>query len=66
MSCKCGTQNQTHPDSIKALAAAKKAGTATTGTGVFIVPAPDKGIMEFTIIIIEDIEYDECVKIGIY
>jgi hypothetical protein len=65
MDCGC-SKNQT---SIKAIDYLKKSNTplrsaSTLGIGIFIVPAPENGILEWKTVYVEGIGYDECIKRG--
>jgi hypothetical protein len=62
-SCGC-KKNQTHPE---VLAAAGRNGVdalSIPGFGVFVIPAPEKGILEYKVVVVEDLTYLECVKRG--
>jgi hypothetical protein len=59
MSCSCDL-NQTPKESHDAL----RANAKTLGTGIFLIPAPDKGILEYGGVIVPGISYIECVKRG--
>ena len=65
MSCSCN-KNQT-PDSV--FTALSKAGLKISsadvlGIGLFVVPAPENGILEWKSVLVEDLTYDECMKRG--
>ena len=58
-SCGC-RHNQTHQECFQAL----KKTPSEKGTGLFGVPAPDNGILEWRIIKVRDLSYRECLKRG--
>jgi hypothetical protein len=63
MGCACG-KNQTRPD---VLADAKQRNLdpkSAKGVGLFRVPAPDVGILEWKVVSVEGIPYEECIKRG--
>lgn len=64
--CSCGgiRQNQTPKKSFEAAAAAVKAGDPTTGFGMFLVPAPEIGPIRTKTVLVDGLEYDECVARG--
>ncbi len=59
MSCSCNL-NQTPKESYEAL----RANSESLGTGLFLIPAPDKGILEFGGVIVPHISHSECAKRG--
>jgi hypothetical protein len=54
-------QNQTPPNSLTILS---EKGLLLTGTGLFLVPAPEKGILEYKVILVPNLNYHESVKRG--
>jgi hypothetical protein len=60
MACSCGNSNQTPKESIEALRSDLKG----LGTGLFLVAAPEKGILEYQVVMVSDLPYEECVKRG--
>jgi hypothetical protein len=66
MSCKCGSKNRT-PDNVFKFV--KKRGEKihsenNLGIGLFVVPAPEYGILEYKIVPVAGISYKECLKRG--
>lgn len=59
MDCHC-QKNQTNAKSIEAL---KKKPNAI-GTGLFLVPAPENGVLEYRTVAVANLDYSECVKRG--
>jgi len=59
MSC-CG-KNQTTTKSAGLLA---KDETIVIGTGVFLVPAPEKGVLEYRTVVVENLSPEETIKRG--
>lgn len=59
MSC-CG-KNQTTQKSAELLSKEEK---KVLGTGVFLVPAPEKGILEYRLVLVKDLSPEEAVKRG--
>lgn len=58
----CGCQhNQTHGLCLEAL----KKNAKQKGTGLFVVPAPENGILECRVVRVKNISYQECVKRGV-
>ena len=65
MACNCN-KNTT---SDKIFAALKSAGinfrsSTVTGIGLFVVPDPAKGILEWKVIEVDSLTYEECMKRG--
>jgi len=65
MACNCN-KNTT---SDKVFAALKAAGTnfrsaSVTGIGLFVVAAPEKGVLEWKVVEVDGLSYDECMKRG--
>lgn len=65
----CGCKhNQTHDNVFQFLKASKRYDTAFTrdseirGFGLFVIPAPDLGILETRTLVVPDINYTECTK----
>ena len=63
MDCNC-KKNQTHPDVIKHVIDKKLDVSRTEGFGIFLVPAPEKGILEVKTVVVENVSFRECVKRG--
>lgn len=65
MSCNCD-KNQTPDQVFDALKASKTAyrSAAVTGIGIFVVPAPEKGILEWKVVEVSGLSYEECMKRG--
>jgi hypothetical protein len=59
MSCSC-THNQTDKDSYEVLAKA----ASSIGHGLFLVPDPEKGVLEYRSVTVAKLTYGECVKRG--
>lgn len=59
MACNCA-KNQTDEKHLKGI----KDFTKAMGTGLFLVPAPEIGIMENRVVLVEGLSYSECVKRG--
>lgn len=57
--------NQTDSKSISAIASAQSM-TTELGVGLFLLPDPEKGALEFKKIIVEGITYKECIQRGHY
>jgi hypothetical protein len=51
--------NQTRPESLKAAKAALARGQEELGTGIFVVPAPERGIHKTKAVAVENIPYRE-------
>jgi hypothetical protein len=60
MACENCGQNQTQQDSFDALTKDAR----ESGSGLFAIPAPEAGILEYKVIVVKDISYDECAKRG--
>jgi hypothetical protein len=52
--------NQTNPAHLKGLTR----GSLDLGTGLFAIPAPDIGILEFRVVAVEHLTYEETAKRG--
>jgi hypothetical protein len=66
MSCKCGTKNRTPDDVFEFV---KKRGVKihdekNLGIGLFVVPAPEYGVLEYKVVPVADISYKDCLKRG--
>ncbi len=61
MECEC-QKNQTHPDVLKEMIAKGENPRTALGFGLFLVPAPELGILEWKTVIVEDISYCECAR----
>lgn len=60
----CGCRkDQTEDESIKSLNKSKNA-KSELGTGIFLVPAPEKGILEKKAVLVQGLTYLECSKRG--
>ena len=59
MACDC-QKNQTNEESYKVLSKKHDA----IGTGVFLVPDPEKGILEYKAVTVKSLPYSECFKRG--
>ncbi len=59
--CNCN-KNQTPLDSLKLLQT--KQNPNMKGTGLFLVPAPEKGILETKVVVVKDLSYQEVEKRG--
>jgi hypothetical protein len=69
MACSCSSsQNQTSEKVFQHFDAQQEERSsvlnAPTGTGIFLIPAPDIGIFEFKKILVENVSYIETVKRG--
>jgi len=62
--CMDGVSNQTDPESLEVYAKAANK-LISKGTGLFVVPAPEKGIMEHRVVVVGDLDYKDCVKRGV-
>lgn len=61
LSSQCGcNKNQTLEDSMNVFVKNRQA----LGTGMFLVPAPEKGILESKVVLVENLTYDDSVKRG--
>ncbi len=59
----CESQkNQTHPDVLKEMVTKGEDPKTAWGFGLFLVPAPELGILEWKTVIVEDISYRECAR----
>lgn len=61
-SCTC-SHDQTEDNSKKAICESPHLGQLK-GTGLFVVPDPEKGILEVRVVLVADITYRECVNRG--
>ena len=66
--CSCsGNKNQTQPETFKVFESKSSDSEylrKNNGTGIFLVPAPELGILEVRKIIVEDLSYIETCKRG--
>jgi hypothetical protein len=62
MSNGCSTKNQTSKEVVEHLARVEF--TTERGTGLFLVPDPEQGIMEYKKILVRDLTYTETCKRG--
>jgi len=63
MNCSC-MKNQTHPEVFKDLERKGQDLSTADGIGLFVVPAPEKGILQTRVVIVENISYAETRKRG--
>lgn len=61
--CSCGKKNQT-PKDVFTHFTQKTIQKDSLGTGLFLVPAPQIGILEVEVVIVQDLTYSECMKRG--
>jgi hypothetical protein len=63
MACQCG-KNQTNPEVLKHCESKGENPETSIGFGLFLVPAPEFGILEWKTVVVEDMSYVECAKRG--
>ncbi len=62
-SAQCGcSKNQTPKEAFEMLKSATD--KKLKGTGLFLIPAPEKGILESKVVLVQDLTYEEAVKRG--
>lgn len=61
----CNQKDQTSKEDLTKLEQCMKDNKEAKGIGVFLVPAPEQGILEYKVVIVEEeITYEECAKRG--
>ena len=65
MSCDC-KKNQTHPEVLKQTIHSIGSNdiSKAVGVGMFVIPAPEKGILESKVVLVDNLSYVECAKRG--